>query len=42
MGIAFVSRLRRPLGLFLIPAMLAACSGGMTPPDDIVGAIRPS
>ncbi len=42
MGIAFVSRLRRPLGLFLVPAMLAACSGGMTPPDDIVGAIRPS
>ncbi|MCO5138442.1 MULTISPECIES: extensin family protein [unclassified Shinella] len=39
---AFVSRLRRPLGLFLVPAMLAACSGGMTPPDDIVGAIRPS
>ena len=45
MGIAFVSRLRRPLGLLLIPAMLAACSGGLTPPDDIdgagVGAIRP-
>ena len=38
MGIAFVSRLRRPLGLLLIPAMLAACSGGMTPPDDIDGA----
>nr|WP_245424806.1 extensin family protein [Shinella zoogloeoides] len=35
---AFVSRLRRPLGLLLIPAMLAACSGGMTPPDDIDGA----
>lgn len=42
MGIAFVSRLRRPLGLVLVPTMLAACSGGMTPPDDIVGAIRPS
>jgi hypothetical protein len=46
MGIAFVSRLRRPLGLLLIPAMLAACSGGLTPPDDIdgagVGAIRPA
>jgi hypothetical protein len=46
MGIAFVSRLRRPLGLLLIPAMLAACSGGLTPPDDIdgagVSAIRPS
>jgi hypothetical protein len=46
MGIAFVSRLRRPLGLLLIPAMLAACSGGMTPPDDIdgagVGAIMPA
>lgn len=45
MGIAFVSRLRRPLGLLLIPAMLAACSGGLTPPDDIdgagVSAIRP-
>ncbi|MCR6499714.1 extensin family protein [Shinella sp. CPCC 101442] len=42
---AFVSRLRRPLGLLLIPAMLAACSGGLTPPDDIdgggVSAIRP-
>ena len=38
MGIAFVSRLRRPLGLLLVPAMLAACSGGMTPPDDIDGA----
>ncbi|UDF29147.1 UNVERIFIED_ORG: extensin family protein [Roseateles sp. XES5] len=38
MGIAFVSRLRRPLGLLLIPAMLAACSGGLTPPDDIDGA----
>ncbi|WP_313193114.1 extensin family protein [Shinella zoogloeoides] len=35
---AFVSRLRRPLGLLLIPAMLAACSGGMAPPDDIDGA----
>jgi hypothetical protein len=46
MGIAFVSRLRRPLGLLFIPAVLAACSGGLTPPDDIdgvgVGAIRPS
>jgi hypothetical protein len=46
MGIAFVFRLRRPLGLLLIPAMLAACSGGLTPPDDIdgagVGAIRPA
>ena len=46
MGMAFVSRLRRPLGLLLLPAMLAACSGGLTPPDDIdgadVGAIRPS
>lgn len=45
MGIAFVSRLRRPLGLLLIPAMLAACSGGLAPPDDIdgggVSAIRP-
>nr|WP_280518836.1 extensin family protein [Shinella curvata] len=45
MGIAFVSRLRRPFGLLLIPAMLAACSGGLTPPDDIdgsgVSAIRP-
>lgn len=45
MGIAFVSRLRRPLGLLLVPAMLAACSGGLTPPDDIdgagVSAIRP-
>ncbi|MGQ3240749.1 extensin-like domain-containing protein [Shinella sp.] len=43
---AFVSRLRRPLGLFLIPVLLAACSGGLTPPDDIdgagVGAIRPA
>ena len=38
MGIAFVSRLRRPLGLLLIPAVLAACSGGLTPPDDIDGA----
>ncbi|WP_439627590.1 extensin-like domain-containing protein [Shinella sp.] len=35
---AFVARLRRPLGLLLIPAMLAACSGGLTPPDDIDGA----
>jgi hypothetical protein len=46
MGIAFVSRLRRPLGLLLIPAMLAACSGGLTPPDDIdgggVSAIMPA
>lgn len=45
MGIAFVSRLSRPLGLLLIPAVLAACSGGLTPPDDIdgsgVSAIRP-
>ncbi|WP_443096510.1 extensin-like domain-containing protein [Shinella zoogloeoides] len=45
MGIAFVSRLRRPLGLLLVPAMLAACSGGLTPPDDVdsagVSAIRP-
>lgn len=45
MGIAFVSRLRRPLGLLLAPAMLAACSGGLMPPDDIdgggVSAIRP-
>ncbi len=45
MGIAFVSRLRRPLGLLLIPAMLAACSGGLAPPEDIdgggVSAIRP-
>ena len=38
MGIAFVSHLRRPLGLLLIPAMLVACSGGLTPPDDIDGA----
>lgn len=38
MGIAFVSHLRRPLGLFLIAAMLGACSGGLTPPDDIDGA----
>ena len=37
MGIAFVSRLRRPLGLLLAPAMLAACSGGLMPPDDIDG-----
>jgi len=46
MGIAFVSRLRRPLGLLLVPAMLAACSGGMSPPDDIdglgVGAVTPA
>ncbi len=46
MGIAFVSRLRRPFGLLLLPVMLAACSGGMMPPDDIdgagVGAIRPA
>lgn len=46
MSIAFVSRLRRPLGLFLVPVLLAACSGGLTPPDDIdgtgVGAIRPA
>jgi len=46
MGMAFVSGLRRPLGLLLIPAVLAACSGGLIPPDDIdgagVGAIRPS
>ena len=45
MGIAFVSRLRRPLGLLLAPAMLAACSGGLMPPDDIdgggVSAIQP-
>ena len=45
MGMAFVSRLRRPLGLLLLPVVLAACSGGLTPPDDIdgadVGAIRP-
>ncbi|MBN9057287.1 MAG: extensin family protein [Rhizobiales bacterium] len=43
---AFVSRLRRPLGLLLVPAMLAACSGGMSPPDDIdglgVGAVTPA
>ncbi|WP_370577023.1 extensin-like domain-containing protein [Shinella sp. PSBB067] len=46
MGIAFVSRLRRPLGLLLVPAILAACSGGMSPPDDIdglgVGAVTPA
>jgi hypothetical protein len=46
MSIAFVSRLRRPLALLLIPTMLVACSGGLTPPDDIdgagVGAIRPA
>ena len=46
MGIAFGSRLRRPLGLLLIPVVLAACSGGMTPPDDIdgvgVSAISPT
>lgn len=46
MGIAFVSCLRRSLGLLLVPAMLAACSGGMIPPDDIdgagVSAIRPA
>ena len=46
MGIAFVSHFGRPLGLLLIPAMLAACSGGLMPPDDIdggrVSAIRPS
>jgi hypothetical protein len=46
MGIAFGSRLRRPLGLLLIPVLLAACSGGMTPPDDIdgvgVSAISPA
>lgn len=43
MGIAFVSRFRRPVGLLLIPAFLAACSGGLTPPDDVdsVGAITP-
>ena len=45
MGIAFVSRLRRPFGLLVIPALLAACSGGLTPPDDVddagVSAIRP-
>ncbi|QRI65916.1 extensin family protein [Shinella sp. PSBB067] len=43
---AFVSRLRRPLGLLLVPAILAACSGGMSPPDDIdglgVGAVTPA
>jgi hypothetical protein len=39
MSIAFVSRLRRPLGLLLLPALLVACSGGgMLPPDDIDGA----
>ncbi|MCJ8148777.1 extensin family protein [Shinella sp. B3.7] len=46
MGIAFVSRLRRPVGLLLIPAILAACSGGLTPPDDVdsvgVSAITPA
>ena len=45
MGNAFVSRLRRPLGLLLFPVILAACSGGLVPPDDIdgagVGAIQP-
>ncbi|UNK39503.1 extensin family protein [Shinella sp. H4-D48] len=46
MGIAFVSRLRRPVGLLLIPAFLAACSGGLTPPDDVdsvgVSAVTPT
>lgn len=45
MGIAFVPRLSRPLGLLVLPALLVACSGGLIPPDDIdgadVGAIRP-
>ncbi|WP_371746738.1 extensin family protein [Shinella sp. H4-D48] len=43
---AFVSRLRRPVGLLLIPAFLAACSGGLTPPDDVdsvgVSAVTPT
>lgn len=37
MSIAFVSRLRRPMALLLVPAFLAACSGGLTPPDDVDG-----
>jgi len=45
MGIAFVPRLLRPLGLLALPLFLATCSGGMIPPDDIdgagVGAIQP-
>ena len=47
MSMAFVSCLRRPLGLLLISTMLTACSaGGLAPPGDIdgrntVGAIQP-
>lgn len=47
MGNAFVPPLRRPFGLLLLPMLLVAgCSGGLVPPDDIdgagVGAIRPA
>jgi hypothetical protein len=39
MDIAFVSRLVKPVALVVVPALiLAACSGGLTPPDDVDGS----